>query len=202
MEGPTPSSAIFYGAISVHLGPYLLLRAAPLLAETAVVSGVVILVGTVTAISSTFIGRTQTDIKSSLAYAVMTQIGLIYVEIGLGYYRLALLHMIGHASLRCLQVLRSPGILQQKFSLEKQLGRALPSQGGRLERLLPLSIQRFLYRTALSRAHLDGWGHGLLVAGLRILRAFDRLESAWVSFLLREPTKKTRRESLPLRGEP
>ena len=63
MEGPTPSSAIFYGALSVHAGAYLLLRIGPLLDRAPVVAALVVVVGLATALHATLVARVQTDIK-------------------------------------------------------------------------------------------------------------------------------------------
>lgn len=179
MEGPTPSSAIFYGGISVHLGPYLLLRACSLTASSPWVSWSVVAVGVVTAVHATLVGRVQTDIKSRLAYAVMTQVGLIYVEIGLGLNLLAVVHIIGHASLRCLQLLRSPNVLADHLERARRPGAAqrLPraSQGS----LVPASIRRLAYRGALERGHLDALAHLALAHAVKVLCAADRLERRW-----------------------
>ncbi|MEV7908509.1 proton-conducting transporter transmembrane domain-containing protein, partial [Streptomyces anulatus] len=72
MEGPTPSSAVFYGAISVSLGPYLLLRTESVWSGAPAVRIAVVAVGLLTAVHATLVGRAQTDIKSTLAYASMT----------------------------------------------------------------------------------------------------------------------------------
>src|SRR5207249_9477580 len=72
MEGPTPSSAIFYGAISIHAGAYLLLRVQPILALSRIASGLVIVIGVITAIHGTIVGRASADAKTSLAYASLT----------------------------------------------------------------------------------------------------------------------------------
>src|SRR5262245_28718734 len=66
MEGPTPSSAIFYGALSVHLGAYLLLRVSPILDASVTLSIVVTVLGLVTAVFAYLAGSVQTDIKSAL----------------------------------------------------------------------------------------------------------------------------------------
>lgn len=155
MEGPTPSSAIFYGALSVHLGPYLLLRAAPLLDRHPVLGFGVVLIGLGTAIHGTLVGRVQSDIKCALAYASMTQVGLIFVEIGLGLRYLALLHIVGHAALRCLQLLRSPSILQDRSDEERYAGAPLERLGGHFERSLPREARLWLYRGSLERGFLD-----------------------------------------------
>src|SRR5690606_31741947 len=69
MEGPTPSSAVFYGALSVHLGAFLLLRVSPILESSAILSGAVIALGIATALFGAVAARVQADIKSALAFA-------------------------------------------------------------------------------------------------------------------------------------
>ena len=84
MEGPTPSSAVFYGALSVHLGAFLLLRISPLLDHSPVLSGLVVLLGAATCVLATMAARVQSDIKSSLAFASLIQVSIIVVEIEIG----------------------------------------------------------------------------------------------------------------------
>ncbi len=178
MEGPTPSSAIFYGAISVHLGPYLLLRSAPVLEAAPLAAWAVVAVGLATALHATFVGRVQSDIKSALAYASMTQLGLIFVEIGLGLHLLALAHIVGHASVRSLQILRSPSLLHDHQHLEQAMGQQLPRTGGHLEGLVPAKIQPWLYRHALERGYFDALLIDWVVEPFyRTFRALDRMES-------------------------
>ncbi len=184
MEGPTPSSAIFYGALSIHLGPYLLLRAAPILERAPIAAAALVLIGAATAMHATFVGRAQSDIKSALAYASMTQVGLIFVEIGLGLRFLALVHIVGHASVRALQILRSPSLLHDHHHLEQAVGQALPRPGGHLERLVPARLQPWLYRLALERGYFDALIVEHLVGrAARVLRAVDRVDAAWVRWL-------------------
>ena len=180
MEGPTPSSAVFYGALSIHLGPYLLLRAASILEFSGVAAGAVISVGALTALHATFVGRTQSDIKSALAYASMTQVGLIYVEIGLGFYHLAVAHIVGHAAIRTLQILRSPSLLHDHHHLEQAMGRQLPRTGGHLERLVPKTLQPWLYRVALERGGFDAFKDHVVGRVLAVLSRLDQLDRAWV----------------------
>jgi len=184
MEGPTPSSAVFYGALSIHLGPYLLLRAASILQFSGIAAGAVIAVGTLTALHATFVGRTQSDIKSALAYASMTQVGLIYVEIGLGFYHLALAHIVGHAAIRTLQILRSPSLLHDHHHLEQAMGRQLPRTGGHLESLVPKALQPWLYRVALERGGFDALLKDHVVArAVGAISWLDRIDQAWVDYL-------------------
>jgi NADH-quinone oxidoreductase subunit L len=172
MEGPTPSSAIFYGALSVHAGAYLLLRVAPLLDRSPVASAVVALVGLLTALHATLSGRVQTDVKTSLAYASLTQVGIIFVEIGLGLRLVPLLHLLGNAVTRTLQFLRAPSLLHDFHQLENAVGGHLARTGLHLERTVPSSLQRRLYLFALERAHLDDLLERFAVAPFRRLFCF------------------------------
>ena len=172
MEGPTPSSAVFYGAMSVHLGAYLLLRVAPLIECSPVLTGVVIALGLTTAVFAALAARVQTDIKSALSFASLTQVGLIVAEIGVGWDYFALTHLIGHACLRTLQFVRAPSLLRDYRDLENNLGGALPAPAGPAS---PLS--RVLYRLAIDRGFLDAALTTYLVSPVvRVLQACDRLE--------------------------
>ncbi len=110
MEGPTPSSAIFYGALSLHAGAYLLLRFASLWSEAGL-GPLVAAIGGATALYGGLIGRTRSDAKGLLAYAAMSQVGLIFLEIGLGFRDFATWHIVGHCFVRTLQMLRAPSLL-------------------------------------------------------------------------------------------
>ena len=157
MEGPTPSSAIFYGALSIHLGPFLLLRCGPLIEATGWGAAAVIVLGLLTALHGSMVGRVQPDVKSALAYGSMTQVGLIFVEIGLGWYWLAVVHMIGHACIRTMEILRAPSVLHDYHHIETSLGAVLPRMGLHYERMLPRSMQMWLYRLALERGYSEAF---------------------------------------------
>src|SRR4051812_36106574 len=90
MEGPTPSSAVFYGALSVHLGVFLLLRVSPLLERSVVLCGVIVALGLATAVFAYLAGSVQTDIKSALSFASLSQVGIMVAEIGLAAVCVAL----------------------------------------------------------------------------------------------------------------
>jgi NADH:ubiquinone oxidoreductase subunit 5 (subunit L)/multisubunit Na+/H+ antiporter MnhA subunit len=176
MEGPTPSSAIFYGAISVHLGPYLLLRSHALLDAAPAARGVLVLLGLATALHATIVGRARSDIKNALAYASMAQVGLITAEIGLGLDLLAIAHILGHAAVRSAQILRSPSLLHDRHHLEQAMGRTLPHTGRHLERLVPARWQLPLYRYALDGGYLDVWLRRLRDPVAALLTAVDRVQ--------------------------
>ncbi len=124
MEGPTPSSAIFYGSLSVHLGAFLMLRTMPIILQEPVVQAVMVFVGLLTSIVAHYTARYQSTIKSQIAYGSLTQIGLIFVEIALGWTNLALFHFSGNALLRTYQLLVSPSSVV--YLIRKQYRSELP----------------------------------------------------------------------------
>jgi formate hydrogenlyase subunit 3/multisubunit Na+/H+ antiporter MnhD subunit len=111
LEGPTPSSAIFYGALMVHAGVYLLLRLEPLLVQVPTMLAMLAALGLLTALYGWLSGLAQTDVKSSLIFATTTQVGLMFFEVGLGLFELATWHLILHAIWRAWQFLSSPAYL-------------------------------------------------------------------------------------------
>jgi NADH-quinone oxidoreductase subunit L len=115
MEGPTPSSAIFYGSLSVHIGAFILMRTYPFWEHQFSFRVFVIVVGLLTAIVATFTARVQSTVKSQIAYSSIAQIGLIFIEIALGLETIALVHVAGNAFLRTYQLLVSPSIVSYKI---------------------------------------------------------------------------------------
>jgi NADH:ubiquinone oxidoreductase subunit 5 (subunit L)/multisubunit Na+/H+ antiporter MnhA subunit len=180
MEGPTPSSAIFYGGISIHAGAYLLLRMAPLLERSSITMASIVVIGLLTALYGTLVGRVQCDMKNQLAYSAMAQVGLIFVEIGFGLYSFALLHMGGHATLRTLQFLRSATVLREFNRLKAATGGELARNGGQYEFLFPLRLRRWLYTAAIRGCDLDAGLQWALVGPLMKTAAFlERIEDRW-----------------------
>ena len=155
MEGPTPSSAIFYGALSVHLGAYLLLRCCSLLEQSLALRVVTVALGLTTAAFGAMTARVQTDIKSTLAFASLSQVGIIVAEIGIGLHYVPLVHIIGHACVRTLQLVRAPSLLHDYHTMENAVGGHLTQREARLGHLLPLELRNRFYPLALERGHLD-----------------------------------------------
>jgi NADH:ubiquinone oxidoreductase subunit 5 (subunit L)/multisubunit Na+/H+ antiporter MnhA subunit len=183
MEGPTPSSAVFYGALSVHLGAYLLLRAGPIIELSPLLCGIIVAWGLATAAYAAVTARVQTDIKSALAFASLTQVGIIVAEIGLGLHYIALVHMIGHACLRTLQLLRAPALLHDYDVLENALGGRLPRNDAAGSRV-PASWRQALYRFGLHRGYFDGLLDDWIVRPWTIFfRGCDALEQRWTNLL-------------------
>jgi len=184
MEGPTPSSAVFYGALSVHLGAFLLLRVSPLLDISLTLRLVVVALGLVSALLGALAGRAQTDIKCALSFASLTQVGLIVAEIGAGLRYIALIHILGHACLRTLQFLRASSLLMDYHNLENAIGSRLPPFSSPLGRFVPQWLRVPLYRFAVQRGYLDAWLTDYVARPfLWVFRSCDALERRWTDFL-------------------
>ena len=111
MEGPTPSSAVFYGGVMIHAGIFLIIQLQPLLERAPLAMLALQTVGLLTAIHGWWVGQAQTDIKSSQVYATTAQLGLMFAECGLGWWTLASWHLAAHAVVRCYLLLSAPSIL-------------------------------------------------------------------------------------------
>jgi NADH-quinone oxidoreductase subunit L len=184
MEGPTPSSAIFYGALSIHAGAYLVLRCAPLLDAAPTAAWLLMAIGLATAVQAAVVGSVQSDLKGMLAYASMTQAGLILAEIGLGWRIIPLVHVISHAILRSLQILRSPSALHDRHELAAALGGPPSGRTSAILMVLPAGLRAVLYRIALDRGLEDIWLSRYVVSPLlAVLRAAAEGERRIVAWL-------------------
>ncbi|WP_371323366.1 proton-conducting transporter membrane subunit [Dechloromonas sp. ZY10] len=112
LEGPTPSSAIFYGAVLIHAGVYLLLRLEPALARVPDIMYGLVAVGSLTAVYAWFCAQVQTDVKSGLIFGTLFQVALMVVAIGCGWTTVALVHLCLHTAWRAWQFLVAPSWLQ------------------------------------------------------------------------------------------
>lgn len=152
MEGPTPSSAIFYGSLSVHLGVFILLRTFPFWEHQLSVRIVIALLGLTTSVMATGIARVQSSVKSQIAYASISQIGLIFIEVAAGFETLALLHFAGNAFLRTYQLLVSPSVVS--YLIREQFYNFKPREDT-IEDSLPKKIEYTFYLLCLKEWNLD-----------------------------------------------
>lgn len=154
MEGPTPSSAIFYGSLSVHLGVYLLLRTFPFWEHQFSVRILIAVLGLSTSIMASLVARVQSSVKSQVAYASIAQIGLIFIEIAAGFENLALFHFAGNAFLRTYQLLVSPSVVS--YLIREQFYNFVPRQHT-FEDSLPKKLEYSLYMLSLKEWNLDSF---------------------------------------------
>jgi NAD(P)H-quinone oxidoreductase subunit 5 len=180
MEGPTPSSAVYYGSLSIHAGCFLLLRSGAILAQAPAARVLAGGVGVATAAFAGLATRVQSDVKSSLAYASLTQVGLIVVEIACGWDRLAFVHLIGHACFRLLQFLSAPNVLHDLHGMESAMG-ARPSRSDSFfHTRMSDRMRRGLFLFALERGFQDSvLDHFVVVPFTRIARRLTHLD-AWL----------------------
>jgi NADH-quinone oxidoreductase subunit L len=152
MEGPTPSSAIFYGSLSVHLGIFVLLRTHPFWEHQLSVRIMIGVLGLVTAIVTSGIARVQSSVKSQIAYASIAQIGLIFIELAAGFEDLALFHFAGNAFLRTYQLLVSPSVVT--YLIREQFYNYTPRQKT-FEDSFSKKIEYSLYMLCVKEFNLD-----------------------------------------------
>jgi len=159
MEGPTPSTAIFYGSLSVHIGVFILLRTYPFWEQQTSVRVLIVLLGLTTSLVATLTARVQSSIKSQIAYSSVAQIGLIFVEVALGFEKLALFHFAGNAFLRTYQLLVSPSVVS--YLIREQFYNFVPKTKS-IENSWPRRIEYSLYMLSLKEWNLDAFMYQFL----------------------------------------
>ena len=111
MAGPTPVSALIHAATMVTAGVYLVARSAALFALSPVASLTVATVGALTALLAATIGLKQWDIKKVLAYSTVSQLGYMFVAVGVGAYVAGMFHLMTHAFFKALLFLGSGSVI-------------------------------------------------------------------------------------------
>jgi NADH-quinone oxidoreductase subunit L len=111
MAGPTPVSALIHAATMVTAGVYLVARSAAIFSLAPVASLTVALVGAVTALFAATIGLKQWDIKKVLAYSTVSQLGYMFVAVGVGAYAAGVFHLVTHAFFKALLFLGSGSVI-------------------------------------------------------------------------------------------
>nr|WQM21116.1 NADH-plastoquinone oxidoreductase subunit 5 [Lindmania sp. AMF-2023a] len=149
MEGPTPISALIHAATMVAAGIFLVARLLPLFIVIPYIMNFISLIGVITLLLGATLALAQRDIKRSLAYSTMSQLGYIMLALGIGSYRAALFHLITHAYSKALLFLGSGSIIHSMepivgYSPDKSQNMVL--MGG-LTRYVPITRTTFLLGT-------------------------------------------------------
>nr|YP_010912935.1 NADH-plastoquinone oxidoreductase subunit 5 [Tillandsia ovatispicata]WIL89125.1 NADH-plastoquinone oxidoreductase subunit 5 [Tillandsia ovatispicata] len=149
MEGPTPISALIHAATMVAAGIFLVARLLPLFIVIPYIMNLISLIGVITLLLGATLALAQRDIKKSLAYSTMSQLGYIMLALGIGSYRAALFHLITHAYSKALLFLGSGSIIHSMepivgYSPDKSQNMVL--MGG-LTRYVPITRTTFLLGT-------------------------------------------------------
>ncbi|TMC99198.1 MAG: NADH-quinone oxidoreductase subunit L [Chloroflexi bacterium] len=111
MEGPTPVSALIHAATMVTAGVYLVGRMHPIYDIASYAHGAVAIIGAVTALFAATIAIVQTDIKRVLAYSTMSQIGYMFLAVGIGAYTAGFFHLLSHAFFKALLFMAAGNII-------------------------------------------------------------------------------------------
>ena len=138
MEGPTPVSALIHAATMVTAGVYLIARTSPLFELAVDVQELAGILGAVTLLVAGLVALVQTDIKRVIAYSTMSQIGYMFVGVGLGAYGAGLFHLMTHAFFKAL-LFMAAGVVIHALADEQDIRRM-----GGLARELPWTFRAFL----------------------------------------------------------
>jgi NADH-quinone oxidoreductase subunit L len=138
MEGPTPVSALIHAATMVTAGVYMIGRNAELFALAPGTLEIVAVVGAVTALMAGTIGLVQYDIKRVLAYSTVSQLGFMFLAMGVGAYGAGIFHLYTHAFFKALMFLGSGAVIHA-LNGEQDMRRM-----GGLKRDMPITYWTFL----------------------------------------------------------
>jgi NADH-quinone oxidoreductase subunit L len=111
MEGPTPVSALIHAATMVTAGVYLVGRMHPIFDVAVYAHAAVAIIGAVTALFAATIAIVQTDIKRVLAYSTMSQIGYMFLAVGVGAYSAGFFHLLSHAFFKALLFMAAGNVI-------------------------------------------------------------------------------------------
>jgi NADH-quinone oxidoreductase subunit L len=141
MAGPTPVSALIHAATMVTAGVYMIARSGVIFAQAEVASGVVAVIGIATALFAATIGLFQNDIKKVLAYSTVSQLGYMFLGLGVGAYTGAVFHVTTHAFFKALLFLGAGSVIHAMGG-EQDIRRM-----GGLKKALPITHITFLLAT-------------------------------------------------------
>ncbi len=138
MAGPTPVSALIHAATMVTAGVYMVARCSVLFALAPITMDVIAIVGAATAIFAASIGLVQNDIKKILAYSTVSQLGYMFLALGVGAFAAGLFHVLTHAFFKALLFLGSGAVIHAMHEEQD-----IQKMGG-LKKYLPITYKTFL----------------------------------------------------------
>ncbi|MCU1456750.1 MAG: dehydrogenase subunit [Actinomycetia bacterium] len=164
MEGPTPVSALIHAATMVTAGVYLMCRSSAFLLHSGDAATVIGYVGAITALYAATVALVHNDIKKVLAYSTISQLGYMFLAVGVGAYSAAIFHMVTHAFFKALLFLGAGSVMHGMHD-EQDMRRM-----GRLRKYMPVTAATFII----------GW---LTIAGIFPFAGFwskdEILAKAW-----------------------
>ena len=111
MEGPTPVSALIHAATMVTAGVFMVARCAPIFSLSETAMNTVAIVGALTAVFAATIGLVQNDIKRVIAYSTISQLGYMFLALGVGAFSAGIFHLTTHAFFKGLLFLASGSVI-------------------------------------------------------------------------------------------
>lgn len=164
MAGPTPVSALIHAATMVTAGIYMIVRLHPLFLASPNTMHVIAVIGALTALMSATVAMTQWDIKKILAYSTVSQLGYMFLAVGVGAFGAAIFHLVTHAFFKGLMFLASGNVIHA-MSDEQDIRKM-----GGLRKIMPLTHAAFFV----------GW---LAIIGIPPFAGFfSKDEILWLAF--------------------
>lgn len=180
MEGPTPSSAIFYGGLATHIPMFIFLNISmhhP--AHNTLFTNSMVVYLLVSSFISNLMSKQATDAKTAISYASITQLAVIYIEILLGFYTLALIHGIMNGVYRSFNFLKSPSLIYQHHHIEKRRKHVHTKNI-----LIPNQVKQYLYRLAYHEFYIPRMLTHCIALFLGLHNSRSRLNSIQMYLLI------------------
>lgn len=158
MEGPTSSSAIFYGGIATHIPMFIFynLWIQSSNNDLNLIYLSIFLIA-ISSIISSFMSRISPDAKTAIAYSSITQLGIIYIEILLGFYNLALIHGMANGIYRSIEFLKSPSLLYNRHLIESARYKIINNSSTYFDKIIPIKVKNNLYNLAYHEFIIPRW---------------------------------------------
>ncbi len=175
MEGPTTSSAIFYGALSVNTGILLIVFYLDKILLVPQAKNFLLASGVLTVLYSSFQSRVQNNAKALLAYSSSIQMGFILIELSFGWTGLALFHLYANSFYKVYQFIKSPSMLHSFHERVGENQSPFKVNGLHFQKLIPKRVRYYLYFQNLHHFHLNSLYDGLGVLSYRLSHFAEKL---------------------------
>ena len=176
MAGPTPVSALIHAATMVTAGVYMVARCSILFALAPVTMEFIAIVGAVTAVFAATIGLVQNDIKKVLAYSTISQLGYMFLAMGVAAFSAGIFHLLTHAFFKALLFLGSGAVIHAMHDEQD-----IQKMGG-LKEYLPVTYKTFLIG-AIAIAGIPPFA-GFFSKDEILWKAFSSEQGSWILWLL------------------
>ncbi|SHK58317.1 NADH-quinone oxidoreductase subunit L [Thermocrinis minervae] len=210
MAGPTPVSALLHAATMVAAGVYLVARVYPVFESAPESLKVVLVVGSLTALFAALAATSHTDIKKIIAFSTMSQLGLMYVALGVGNKVAAMFHLTTHAFFKALLFLAAGSVIHSFHHKVHDI-----YEVGALKRYMPVTYGMFLVGALalagvfplsgfwskdmiLASAYGMSFALGVLVSFVSLLTAYYIFREFFVMFYGEERSEEEPHESPPV----